>query len=44
MALQIYRNNDKPMYRTGNKILIAICAYNIVLFLGAKAFYVWRNR
>ncbi|KAL6244386.1 hypothetical protein RBB50_008628 [Rhinocladiella similis] len=40
----IYRNNDKPMYRTGNKILIAICAYNIVLFLGAKAFYVWRNR
>ncbi|KIW48307.1 uncharacterized protein PV06_00909 [Exophiala oligosperma] len=40
----IYRNNDKPMYRTGNKILIAICAYNIVLFLGAKSFYVWRNK
>jgi hypothetical protein len=32
------------MYRTGNKILLAICAYNFSLFIGAKLFYVWRNR
>jgi hypothetical protein len=40
----MYRENDKPMYRTGNKILLAICGYNFVLFIGAKLFYVWRNR
>ena len=32
------------MYRTGNKILLAICAYNFFLFIGTKLFYVWRNR
>ncbi|KIW57096.1 hypothetical protein PV05_05695 [Exophiala xenobiotica] len=40
----IYRNDDKPMYRRGNKILIAICVYNIVLFVFGKCFYVWRNK
>ncbi|KAI9700797.1 MAG: hypothetical protein M1836_002166 [Candelina mexicana] len=39
----IYRNNDKPLYRTGNKILIAICVYNFALFIGAKLFYVQKN-
>jgi hypothetical protein len=32
------------MYRTGNKILLAICAYNFVLFVGAKIFYVKVNK
>ena len=40
---QIYRTPDAPLYRTGNKVLIAICCYNVVLFVGAKLFYVWRN-
>ena len=40
----IYRNDDKPMYRTGNKVLLAITAYNMLLFVGTKWFYCWRNR
>lgn len=40
----IYRNNDKPLYRTGNKVLISICVYNMALFIGAKVFYVAKNR
>ncbi|KAL9037452.1 MAG: hypothetical protein Q9214_005701 [Letrouitia sp. 1 TL-2023] len=40
----IYRNDDKPLYRRGNKVLIAICCHNMVLFVGAKVFYMWKNR
>ncbi|KAF2497781.1 MFS general substrate transporter [Lophium mytilinum] len=43
ISQNIYRNDDKPMYRKGNKVLIAICVYNFALFLGAKWFYVWVN-
>jgi uncharacterized protein YpmS len=32
------------MYRTGNKALIVICAYNFILFIGAKLFYVHVNK
>jgi hypothetical protein len=32
------------MYRTGNSVLIAICAYNIIIFIGAKLFYVRVNK
>lgn len=41
---QIYRETDKPMYRTGNTVLIVICLYNCAIFIGAKLFYVWRNQ
>ncbi|KAF2224753.1 major facilitator superfamily domain-containing protein [Elsinoe ampelina] len=40
----IYREHDKPLYFTGNKILIGICCYNILLFTGTKLFYVSVNR
>ena len=40
----IYRTPDKPLYRRGNKILLGIVAWNIVLFLGTKVFYVTVNR
>ncbi|KAJ5692210.1 transporter [Penicillium macrosclerotiorum] len=40
----IYRENDKPYYRTGNKVLIAIAAYSLVMFIVAKFYYVWRNK
>ena len=41
---QIYRNEDKPLYRRGNKILLGIAAYNSLAFIGAKIFYVWKNQ
>ncbi|KAF2847184.1 MFS general substrate transporter [Plenodomus tracheiphilus IPT5] len=44
ISQNIYRNDDKPLYRRGNKILIAICAYNFILFIGAKLFYVAVNK
>ncbi|EME49742.1 hypothetical protein DOTSEDRAFT_164388 [Dothistroma septosporum NZE10] len=40
----IYRTDDKPTYYTGNKVLIGIICYNIVLFVGAKVFYVSVNK
>ncbi|KAF2771244.1 MFS general substrate transporter [Teratosphaeria nubilosa] len=43
VASEIYRADDAPMYRRGNKVLIGICVYNIFLFVGAKVFYVWTN-
>lgn len=41
---QVYRAPDKPNYYTGNKVLIAICCYNVALFVGTKVFYVTVNR
>jgi len=44
IAQNIYREDDKPMYRRGNRVLIGICAWNFVLFVGAKIYYVRVNR
>lgn len=44
ISSNIYRNSDKPLYRTGNKVLIGLCVYNISLFIATKAFYVYINR
>ncbi|EXJ83046.1 hypothetical protein A1O3_06863 [Capronia epimyces CBS 606.96] len=42
-ASQIYRNDDKPYYYTGNKALLGIVAWNIVAFIAAKIYYVVQN-
>ncbi|KAK1907213.1 hypothetical protein P3342_005537 [Pyrenophora teres f. teres] len=44
ISQNIYRNDDKPLYRRGNKVLLGICAYNFALFIGAKLFYVAVNK
>ncbi|KAF1938119.1 MFS general substrate transporter [Clathrospora elynae] len=44
ISQNIYRDDDKPLYRRGNKVLISICVYNFVLFVGAKLYYVGVNR
>ncbi|EAW21750.1 putative transporter [Aspergillus fischeri NRRL 181] len=44
IANNIYRENDKPYYRTGNKVLIALSVYSLVLFVVARFYYEWRNK
>ncbi|KAM5353492.1 hypothetical protein ACJ41O_000142 [Fusarium nematophilum] len=40
----IYREDDRPEYRRGNRQLVAICCMNICIYLLAKLFYIWCNK
>lgn len=44
ISQNIYRDDDKPLYRRGNKVLIGITVLNLFLFVGAKTFYVMVNK
>ncbi|RYP33852.1 hypothetical protein DL767_004582 [Monosporascus sp. MG133] len=44
VGVNIYRDEDKPLYYTGNKVLLGLTSFNILLFYMVKAFYLWRNR
>ncbi|KAK2813649.1 hypothetical protein FQN50_000047 [Emmonsiellopsis sp. PD_5] len=44
ISSNIYREEDKPFYRTGNRVLLAIVCYNILIFIGAKWYYMHRNK
>jgi Major Facilitator Superfamily len=44
ISSQIYRTDDKPLYYRGNKVLLGLVAWNIVLFCLSKAYYEWRNK
>ncbi|KAK1218088.1 hypothetical protein PQX77_019246 [Marasmius sp. AFHP31] len=41
---QIYRNEDKPLYKRGNRALIGICSMNIVLYISTYFFYKYLNK
>ncbi|KAL8974454.1 MAG: hypothetical protein Q9197_001310 [Variospora fuerteventurae] len=43
ISSNINRNNDKPLYRKGNKNLLGLVAYNIILIIASKLYYMFRN-
>ncbi|KAF4952274.1 hypothetical protein FGADI_6895 [Fusarium gaditjirri] len=44
IASNVYRKEDAPRYREGNKNLLAIIALNITLYLLTRTYYIWRNK
>lgn len=44
ISANIYRDDDKPLYKRGNRVLIGINAMVIVLFLLTKVYYVTKNK
>lgn len=40
----IYRDDDKPLYRRGNKVLLGVLAWNVIFIVLIKGYYVWRNK
>lgn len=44
IAANVYREDDRPYYVRGNKILLAICCYNMALFCFVKFYYITRNK
>lgn len=41
---QIYRDDDKPYYYRGNKALLGVLAWNVVLIIAIKAYYMLVNK
>lgn len=40
----VYREDDKPKYRRGNAVLLALNILGVLLFIGTKVYYILRNR
>ncbi|KAJ5599321.1 hypothetical protein N7450_000388 [Penicillium hetheringtonii] len=43
IAANIYRADDAPRYRRGNRVLVSLVVTNIFIYLLTKIYYVWRN-
>ncbi|KAI0800678.1 MFS general substrate transporter [Fomes fomentarius] len=44
ISANIYRNDDKPLYKRGNRVLIAICILNVFLYTTTYLFYSGINK
>ncbi|KAK4046495.1 hypothetical protein OIV83_006021 [Microbotryomycetes sp. JL201] len=44
ISSNVYRQDDKPLYEKGNRILLGVAAANIALFGLAKVYFIARNR
>jgi hypothetical protein len=44
IAPNIYRADNKPKYRRGNKQLVAIVSGNIIIYLLVGVYYRWVNK
>ncbi|KAK2488365.1 hypothetical protein H9L39_02292 [Fusarium oxysporum f. sp. albedinis] len=43
ISSQIYRKDDAPYYYTGNKALLGVLSYNILIYIFIKVYYVREN-
>ncbi|TVY60831.1 putative transporter [Lachnellula suecica] len=44
IASNIYRADDAPRYRRGNRVLLSLCVMNLGLYGLTKIYYIWRNK
>ena len=44
ISSNVYREDDKPIYRRGNRVLLGITAWNFALIIFIKSYYIWRNK
>jgi len=44
VASNIYRADDSPLYRRGNKVLLGMAFVNIGIYTGTKFYYIFRNK
>lgn len=44
ISSNLYRADDAPLYRRGNKYLLAITSVSITWYLFTKCYYVYRNK
>jgi hypothetical protein len=44
IASNIYRADDAPRYKRGDRVLVGLVVLNIIVYLLTKVYYVWRNK